>query len=458
MLVAALCLVLPEATAGAQARSEDPRTASRMRGGPFYLTPAVALTEFGIDTNVFNAAGERKKDFTFTVTPGLVTAVPIARRGLLRLSTRADLVYYRRYASERSINPQVALRGELYLNRLALFAEPAYLRTRQRPSFEIDVRSLRVEQGTAAGAEARVFPKLSVELSVRELRTTFDADEFFLGTNLGETLNRVSRTYGVAGRWAFTPLTTFVVRGESIEDRFLSSEIRDADSVRVTGGVELKPRALVSGHAQVGVRRFNALDVRVPDFTGLVASGDLSYKLLGSTTFQIRGDRDAGYSFEPLQPYYVESGYGATVRRQLVGRFDAMASFDRHHYAYRDLTPGWSLARRPPRSQFERRHSVRYCGRHHSLHHREALYCRIGRRANRRGCAQSRRAGSTRHQRLRRGLLQVSRIIRVDNTVDERTHGVHDGSMHFLHPRGGDFRDVEMNSCVGAHPAAVAAC
>ena len=340
LFLAALCVLLLEATSGAQARSDDPRTNSRMRVGPLYITPAVALTELGIDTNVFNAAGKRSQDFTVTITPGLVTALPLARRGLLRLSTRGDLVYYQRYASERSVNPQLALRGELYLNRLTLFAEPAYLRTRQRPSFEIDLRSLRVEQGTLAGAEARVFPKLSVELSVRQSRTVFDADEFFLGTNLGETLNRVSWTYGVAGRWVFTPLTTFVVRGESIKDRFLSSKIRNSDSMRVTGGVALKPRALVSGNAQVGVRWFNALDVTVPDFTGLVASGELSYRFLGSTTFQVQVDRDANYSFEPLEPYYVASRYAATLRRQLIGRFDAMAGFDGHQYAYRGLISG----------------------------------------------------------------------------------------------------------------------
>lgn len=337
LLLVVLCLAALPARSFGQVRSEDPRTASRRHVGPFYLTPTVTLSEFGLDTNVFNAAGERKKDFTFTVTPGLVTAVPVARRGLLRLSTRGDLVYYKAYASERSINPQVALRGELYFNRLTLFAEPAYLRTRQRPSFEIDLRSLRVEQGTLAGAEARVFPKLSVELSVRHLRTVFDADEFFLGTNLAETLNRFSRTYGIAGRWAFTPLTTFVVRGESIHDRFLISPIRDSNSTRVTGGVELKPRALVSGGAQVGVRRLGALDVRVPDFTGLVASVELSSRLPGSTTFGVRADRDASYSFELLEPYYVVSGYGVTVRRQLVGRFDATVGFDRHNYAYRGL-------------------------------------------------------------------------------------------------------------------------
>ena len=188
-----------------------------------------------------------------------------------------------------------------------------------------------------AGLEARVFPKVSLELSVRQLRTTFDADQFFLGTALAETLNRTSWTYGVAGRWAWTPLTTFVVKGESIKDRFLISEIRNADSMRVTGGVELKPRALISGNAQVGVRRLNVLDTRVPDFTGLVASAELGYALRGSTTFGLVIDRDANYSFEPVEPYYVASAYGVSLRRQLAGRYDALVGVDRHRYAYRAL-------------------------------------------------------------------------------------------------------------------------
>lgn len=340
LLFAALSLLLLDASAAAQARTEDPRTTSRLHIGQLYLTPDISLNEFGFDTNVFNAAGEREKDFTFTITPQLSTAVPFARRGLLRLSTGADFVYYQRYASERSINPQLALRGELYFNRLTLFGEPSYLRTRQRPSFEIDLRSLRVEQGTLSGAEFRVFPKLSLELSVRHARTVFDGDEFYFGTNLGETMNRVSWTYGVAGRWAFTPLTTFVVRGESIKDRFLISEIRDSNSTKVTGGVELKPRALISGSAEVGLRRAEMLSGRVPDFTGVVASAGLSYKLMGSTVLGFTAARDTSYSFEPLEPYYVATEYGVTVRRQLVGRFDAIAGFEQHRYVYRDLASG----------------------------------------------------------------------------------------------------------------------
>src|SRR5687768_12949697 len=48
----------------------DPDTV-RTRVGPFYLNPTVALTNAGVDENVFNEADslEPRSDFTMTLTP-----------------------------------------------------------------------------------------------------------------------------------------------------------------------------------------------------------------------------------------------------------------------------------------------------------------------------------------------------------------------------------------------------
>jgi hypothetical protein len=94
----------------------------------------------------------------------------------------------------------------------------------------------------------------------------------------------------------------------------------------------------VSGTGYVGYRRFQSLDDSVPDFDGLVASAALSYTLLGSTVFSFTADRDADYSFEPTQPYYVRDGYGLNIQRHLAGRLDATVGATRYQYAYRDFT------------------------------------------------------------------------------------------------------------------------
>jgi hypothetical protein len=112
---------------------------------------------------------------------------------------------------------------------------------------------------------------------------------------------------------------------------------RNSDSFKVMPGVEFKPRALISGNAYVGYRAFTPLDAAVlPDFKGLVAQLGLSYTLLGATTFGVSYNRDLTYSYDELQPFFIDDSVGASLRRALGRRFDALVSADRHAYDYKD--------------------------------------------------------------------------------------------------------------------------
>src|SRR6187397_2160798 len=94
----------PASAAGSSQSIDEIRRDYRMHSGPLYLKPAFLLKELGVDTNVFNAAGRQKSDFTFTVTPQADLAIPLARRGLVKATLGTDLVYYATYDSERSVD------------------------------------------------------------------------------------------------------------------------------------------------------------------------------------------------------------------------------------------------------------------------------------------------------------------------------------------------------------------
>jgi hypothetical protein len=79
--------------------------------------------------------------------PKLDLSVPVAKRALLQATTAADLVWYAKYAGERSVDPQLGLRGQLFLRRLTVSAERDDLNTRQRPNQEIDVRARHAARG-----------------------------------------------------------------------------------------------------------------------------------------------------------------------------------------------------------------------------------------------------------------------------------------------------------------------
>lgn len=316
------------------------RRESRVHIGAVYMTPTIHLKELGVDSNVFNAAGEQQSDFTFTLAPRTDLWVPIARRALLRGTAETDLVWYAQYETERSIDPQFTGRGELYLHRITLFAESSYLNSRQRLNYEVDLRARHLSNATVAGVGVRLTPKLSLEAAARRSETKFDADSYFDGASLQRMLNQQTTGGSLTVRHRVTPLSAIVLRLEQVEDEFAFAPARDSRSIRVMPGIEFQPRALIKGSAFVGYRNFTpSVPAALPQFSGLVAQLGLSYSRLGSTTLSTTYRRDLTYSYEELQPFFIDNSIGASVRRALGSRFDVLLSTDRHSYEYKDLQP-----------------------------------------------------------------------------------------------------------------------
>ncbi len=314
------------------------RKDARSHVGPFYVTPRITLKELGVDSNVFNAAGEPESDFTATLTPSADIWVPVARRALLQTTVGSDLVWYTNFDSERSIDPHVTSRAEFYLRRITLFVDGGYRNTRQRLNYEVDLRARHIEQAAEAGIAVRLTPKFSIETAGHFADLRFDGDTSFEGIRLQRTLNQETRGYSATARHHLTPLTTLALRYEQLEDSFEFSPARDSKSFRVMPGIEFKPRALISGSAYVGYREFKPkTDGSLPKFSGLVAQLGLSYTLLSSTTFGVTYSRDLTYSYEVLQPFFINNAVGASIRRALGRRFDVLVSADRFEYAYENL-------------------------------------------------------------------------------------------------------------------------
>ena len=325
-----------EGLAAAQAPA-DPREQARSHVGPFYATPTVTLEELGLDTNVFNTS-DPKADFTSTLVPHADVWVPLGQRGLITTSSTVSLIYYQAFTSERSINPAVSLRGDLRLNRLTLFGNGAYSRSRRRPNLEIDARAQHEQTGVEAGLTVKMTERLSLALSAIESHLAFDQDATYNSVSLQETLNQRMRSASSAVRYELTPLTRVFVRAQVGEDRFPFSPVRNADSASLVPGVEFQPRALISGSAAVGVRRFQPHDSSLPDNTGVVATANLAYSLRTATRFRFTATHDLAYSYSDTQPYYGLAAYGLAVTRHLGGRFSLTASGDWETHNYRRLT------------------------------------------------------------------------------------------------------------------------
>lgn len=344
--IVVLALLLAPGAALAQVRP-DPRTDARMHVGPVYMTPSVTVRNLGIDTNVFNEAENPKTDFTYTLTPKMQLWLPVTRRFLLTTRAETGLVYFQKYADQRSIDPRIMMRGDIMLRRLAVFAEDDFKWSKERVNLEIDDRVRQKVNAARAGLVFGVTPKFSTEVSLYQSTYDFDASLItFRAINYRAGLKRNERGLRIELSHRLTSKTTLILDAETLRARFDFATVKNSDGFRITPGVVFSPRALISGTAKAGFRRLKPLSDEAPAFQGLVASINMGYTVLGATRVSVEAARDLTYSFEVSQPYYVQNTFGGSIRRQIHGDIDLVLSGKRARQAYRPLAEVLTAPRR----------------------------------------------------------------------------------------------------------------
>lgn len=316
----------------APAAGQEGQTGLRL--GAIRLTPTFSIAQ-AFDSNVFNDA-DRKEDWT---TASSLVVEARTRVGIAGMRARSglDATYYNTHADRRSVGGRQEFEGELYLARLRPFFNESYGNVRIPVGVEIDLPVRRVELGTTVGADLKITALTTVRGQVDRWRYDFADDAVYRGVGLSAPLNHVSHRAQVSLLHNLTPLTRLSLTGEFLRDRFEFQPSRDRESFQVTGGVEFQPDALISGSAILGHRRFSLVDPLAPPFIGLVAAIDLKYTLLGATRFNARMGRDAPYSMNPGEPYFVSLLLGASVAYDFRENWEVQVDWRRDQLAYRRL-------------------------------------------------------------------------------------------------------------------------
>jgi hypothetical protein len=305
------------------------------RFGPLGLSPTLAITNFGLDDNIFNDASDPKSDFTMTVTPRLQARLRTGKV-LLSGSGATGFVYYKEYDDERTIDYAADGRVDVDLGWFQPYALASYLDTRERLNAELDIRAPRTQTALTAGARAIVSPKTGLVFDYRRAELDFAEGTSFDGVLLSQQLNSTTTTVDSGLEIYLTPLTTFAVTTSWQTDRFDEAPERDADTFRVLPSIRMEAPAIIQGSLAVGYRRFSAIDPETPDYSGVVVQGSLSHTFGEWTKVDLTLSRDVQYSFEETEPYYLTTGFRVVVTQQLGESFDVRGVAGRDRMDYRE--------------------------------------------------------------------------------------------------------------------------
>ena len=322
----------------AQAQTPAPPEAIEsmpIHAGPFGLRPSLAITGLGTDSNVFNVADNPQDDVTATIVPRIVARVR-AGRLIFSYGAASDIVYFRTFEDEGSINGTTDLQVDANLGRLQPYASAGWVSTEERMNAEIDVRAPRTQHSIGAGARMLVASRTAVVVNARRFDLEFDDGSAFRGSDLAHNLNSRTDSIESGVQLTLTPLTTLNLTTTVQRDRFDSEPSRNADSWRITPSLQFDPSALVRGTVAVGYRHFDATDPQVPDYSGVVVQVMAGYTLLERTKFDVDLTRDVQYSYEDIEPYYVTNGGRLTVTHRLTGPFELQGIVGRQSLVYRN--------------------------------------------------------------------------------------------------------------------------
>src|SRR5437870_1160839 len=179
---AAICVAAPrsaaaQATSPIQLAAPPGKSFGQVHLGRVLFTPGWQLTQFGIDTNVFNLDGTSRRPADFTATVRLQEEGRYAgRRFDFRALALADYVYYARYGSERAFNPQLALTSERRIgSHLGLYASMDLGFTKERGDVEIDRRTRQQRKTVLVGGRWKVS-KLEFGVHGQQTSLGYDSD------------------------------------------------------------------------------------------------------------------------------------------------------------------------------------------------------------------------------------------------------------------------------------------
>lgn len=338
ILCTALLLAWGWGWASARTLEEDFPLEGTVRVGPFRVRPFLLVKDTGYDDNVFLDNTDRVSDFTSTVEPGFKLLTLFRDRAALSVEERLDYVWFARTTSQNHFNNQARARANFYFKKVTLFGEAQALSFRERPNTEIDFRIRRHENSLGGGVRyERPRSSLEARLGVDDFRFASGTEE---GRNIPDFLNRLERRATLTGRQKILPKTTFLAEWEGREIVFdePQGKVKDSTARRISGGFEFDPSAFLRGTVKIGVESLDPDDPAREGFRGRVGEGTLLYRLTGATSLEARGRRSTGFTIAQDNVFFVDTGYGATLRQRLAGRVAAEFGRDIQKVDYPEST------------------------------------------------------------------------------------------------------------------------
>lgn len=306
------------------------------RFGPLRIQPALVLSNFGLDSNIYYSPAEPIKDYSLTAGPAVNIYLPIYRKLILSAFGSPQYIYYFKTKRERTWNYYVTGSAALSLKRVFLSFDWKYSDARERWNTEIDIRPRRKEDGLGGSFLVQTSHRTSLSLGYRQSRYDYENLLFDI-FNVRERLNRKEQYVDLSAYYQATSRMKLFLDLEYGMFNFDFAEtaaLRDSRSRAAYGGLEFSPTGRIRGRVRVGYKVFDIKNPDGKDYQGVVGDSQVSVRLAKPFVVRASYTRDVNFSLWYNNAYYIGSipGVGASFYPLKFVRLDYDYSFGRNRY------------------------------------------------------------------------------------------------------------------------------
>jgi hypothetical protein len=335
--------------------------------GMFRLQPLLILTNLGYDANIYSRP-DPVSDYSLTVGPQIDGFVSIRKKVIFTFSESPRYVYFLHTARERTWNNYLKGDVNILLNDVFISAGAWFNDSKERWSWEIDLRPRLKETGEQGLILWQLSRKTSFSLTFRQAQYEYEnltVDQ----ADIAERLNRTESTLSLSAYHELTSQARVYVEFALSGTDFQSPLNRNSNrSGGVYGGVEFSTLGRVHGRLRLGYKSYQPLTIGLPVFQGLV--GDTSVWATVLRVLVVRGtyERDVRPSIWYGNAFYIENSWSLGAGLYFLRRlFRVDYDFSYGHNAYPAATLAGNSAGLPA---INRDDQIRQ--------HRIGLFFRIG--------------------------------------------------------------------------------
>ncbi len=315
------CLLTVSSLSFSQENPFDPEIDSHIRLGALRLRPFFTISDTGYDSNIYRRSEDTTSDFTSTLSPGCDIFTYLENWGTILLKQQVDFVLFASEDSQNHTNSRSKVDINLFFNRFSFKTKGEYDYLRERPNYEIDIRTRYIIGKILFTSNYEHSSKTSIGLSLARKRYQYRDDEFF-GTSLKNGLNRDEDSVILSFSQKMFAKTTVTLESEFVEYNFENKLLgRDAEAEYYRIGFTFDPSAFIRGDLKLGYASFTPNDREKSEYRGSVGNAALSYRITESTRMSLTYSKDILFSLYQNNLHLKQNSYGLSVFQFLTRRF-----------------------------------------------------------------------------------------------------------------------------------------